>query len=174
MKQSIHAALKSLSIGVIFCLLSGISLATGENPITWSLKLSSTAKSVKPGGKFTAVLQAEIKPGWHLYSTTQAPGGPIPTRITLAAEQPFELAGTIEGPSPQAAFDKNFGINTEWYDASATFKIPVKLSARATPGKQKLKVNAFFQSCSATLCLPPVTEKLEAFVDVAPKVRGRK
>ncbi|HEY3128684.1 MAG TPA: protein-disulfide reductase DsbD N-terminal domain-containing protein [Acidobacteriota bacterium] len=129
---------------------------------------------MNPGVKFTALLQAEIKPGWHLYSTTQPPGGPIPTRITLAAGQPFELAGTIEGPPPQAAFDKNFGINTEWYDASATFKIPVKVSAKVTPGKQKLKVNAFYQSCSATLCLPPVTEKLEAIVDVAPRVRGRK
>jgi hypothetical protein len=43
----------------------------------------------------------------------------------------------------------------------------VKVSAGAPAGKQKLQVTAFFQGCSSTLCLAPVTEKLEASVNVS-------
>lgn len=127
--------------------------------MTWSIKLATP--SVTPGGSFTVQVTARIDKTWHLYSLDQEPGGPLPTRIKLPAEQPFEMAGDIESPTPRVTFDKNFNLNTEFYEGEVTFVLPVKVLATTPPGHQKLSVQVRYQSCNDTLCLPPKLVKLE-------------
>jgi tetratricopeptide (TPR) repeat protein len=138
-----------------------------ENPITWELKAETPARPLKPGETFTAQLTAQIAAGWHLYSAHQSPGGPRPTRITLPAEQSFKLAGEIEAPPPQTAFDENFGFETSFYKNSATFTLPVRVAEDVLQGRHQLRVNAHFQTCNDRLCLPPKTVQLVAAINVA-------
>ena len=112
----------------------------------------------------TVKVKADIESGWHLYSISQPPGGPIPTTISVAGEQPFELAGQIAGPKPKSEFDRNFEMEVEYYEGVAEFSLPVKTKGQ---GKQTLRVNAHFQACNEKLCLPPRTIKLEQEVDSA-------
>src|SRR5262245_19893675 len=129
------------------------------NPVEWSLKVGAASAA---GGTLTAELTAKIEDGWHLYSLTPIANGPRPTRITLPAEQAFELAGTIEAPDPFVETDPNFGIEVEYYEESVTFKLPLK--RRAGSGGDKLLVEARYQTCTNRLCLPPTAVKLEAEV----------
>src|SRR5262249_20738470 len=125
------------------------------------------ARPLKLGETFAAQLTAQIAAGWHLYSPDQSADGPRPTRITLPAEQPFKLAGEMEAPPPPTAFDENFGFETSFYEKSATFTLPVRVTKAAWPGRYQLRINAYFQTCNDRLCLPPKTIQLVAAINVA-------
>jgi thiol:disulfide interchange protein len=134
------------------------------DPIKWSGATKAT--SVRPGAAFEIQVTAQIAEGWHLYSLTQPPP-PIATRISVPAGQPFALAGTIEGPPPHTAFDQSFGIETEFYEDSVTFVVPVTAAADASGGKRKIRIDAYFQTCNDQLCLPPKTVPVELSIDIA-------
>ncbi len=56
------------------------------------------ARFTPPAGKQPAMLfiTADIKQGWHIYSITQEPGGPIRTKIELAPSPQYRLAGEFQ------------------------------------------------------------------------------
>src|SRR4051812_34026780 len=98
-----------------------------QNPVSWNAK--ANPQKVTPGGKLTVQATAQIDGGWHMYSITQGAGGPIPTKISIPDGQSFKLAGGISGPRPKVQLDPNFNINTETYEGSATFSIPVTVDS---------------------------------------------
>jgi thiol:disulfide interchange protein len=142
----------------------GTLFAQGENPITWTL--AEGPKQVKPAQKFDLQLTAKIDEGWHLYSTTQPPGGPNATRITMPAGAPFSFYGAPGGPPPAVKYDANFSMETETYDGSVTFALPVEVAKDAASGSHKAEVHVRFQTCNERLCLPPKTEKLSVNITV--------
>ena len=152
---------------LLWFLAASLAAFAAENPVAWSLGDGGAGKPLKPGATFEARLLAKIEPGWHLYSTSQPPGGPIPTRIWLPAGQPFALGGATGAPRPKVAFDQNFEMDVESYNDTAAFTLPVKVSAGAAAGAQKLAVQASFQACNDRMCLPPRTVKLEMPVEIA-------
>ena len=132
-------------------------------PVTWS---ATVPKAVAPGSTVQIALVATIDDGWHLYSTTQPSGGPVPTRITVAASSVFAESGTLSFPKPTVAPDPNFGINVETYDRTVTFNVPVHVAANARAGVDTLALQARFQACNANLCLPPKTQTISVPVTV--------
>jgi thiol:disulfide interchange protein DsbD len=147
-----------------FAALSGSRPAAQEDPIKWSFGPKIPTKA-KAGDVLKVELVARIDETWHLYSVTQPPP-PIATRITVPAGQPFSLGGSIDAPSPRVAFDENFGIDAEYYSESASFTLPVKVAA-GTTGAQKLRVQAYYQTCNNQLCMPPKTVTIEATIEVS-------
>jgi len=163
-------AATALSIGLVL-VFSGVA-ASGSSqipkePIKWSAKLQSGETPLKAGERFALQLTASIEEGWHLYSTEQVEGGPIATRITLPAGQPFEKAGAIESSEPKTTFDPNFNLMTEFYEDEALFAVPAKVNSIAAPGKAEVKVNVSFQTCNDEICLPPRTVKISVPVNLA-------
>ncbi len=145
-------------------LLSIFAHAQTEKPIQWSLQVAP--KTFAAGGKFTAQLTARIAPGWHLYALEEIPNGPRPTRITLAAKQPFQLSGDIAAPAPRVKFDENFGVETQVYEKAVTFGVPIKIVATAKSGQTKLVVQTRYQVCNEQICLPPKTVTVEVRVKI--------
>jgi len=115
-------------------------------------------------------VQAEIAKGWHIYSMTQKPGGPIPLRLELIGAADVLVRGVIDAPKPERTFDKNFGIETELYSGSARFTIPVGVPGHSLTGIRRFQIGARYQVCSDKVCLPTRTDKL----DVAIRVAGRR
>ncbi|NJD11889.1 MAG: cytochrome C biogenesis protein [Gemmatimonadetes bacterium] len=149
-------------------LLAGLAgaaraLPAQEHPVTFMLGPERT--QVRPGGTVALTLRAAIPPGWHLYSITQEPGGPIPTTIAVGPETAFALAGGIDGTVPRAALDPNFGMVTETHEDSAAFRLPVR--ALAASGRHAVEVRVQYQVCNNRYCLPPVEDTLRAVVAVA-------
>src|SRR5665213_2154143 len=84
-----------------------------DHPISWSL--STSAKGARQGVAFPVALHAQIPAGWHVYSISQPPGGPVPTTIA-PADANFRFAGPPRARDPEVAEDSAFGmIITETY-----------------------------------------------------------
>jgi hypothetical protein len=77
------------------------------------------------------------------------------------------LADSVKGPVATKRFDPNFGLNVETYDAQATFAVPVRVAADAPRGATNLTLTARFQTCNATLCLPPHTERVAVPITIS-------
>lgn len=151
-------------------LAAGLWLAlaaiAGAEEVSW--RLATTAKGpVAPGAVFRVDVTARLEDGWHVYSITQPPGGPITTAIQFARDGVFSLAGPIESPPPDVAYDPNFGIDTETHEGPVVvFGAPVQVAATAPAGRHPLVVHVRFQACTDRTCLPPAVSKLELDVEV--------
>jgi DsbC/DsbD-like thiol-disulfide interchange protein len=63
--------------------------------------------------------------------------------------------------------DPTVRAETQFYEGTATFTVPVKLTKKASPGKQKAEIDATYQACNNRICLPPHTDKVFAPVEIA-------
>lgn len=153
------------SAGLLF--VAAAPLAAQEHPISWAL-VRPPAR-VTQGAVVKVALRAAIPSGWHLYSITQGPGGPVPTTISTESGATVAISGTIRSPEPDIAEDKNFGILTETYTDSATFTVPVTALA---PGRQTLSLKVAYQTCTDRYCLPPTADIVEASFDVTAAAPG--
>ena len=124
-------------------------------------------EEVQAGSQIEALLVARIVDGWHLYSTTQASGGPIPTSISVVENSVFSQVGSVKGPPPLRWFDRNFGIDTEYFEKRVDFRVPVRIGSEAPSGVHQLSVKVRFQACSDTLCLAPQNRTLTGNIQVA-------
>ncbi len=152
-----------LTTVLLFLAAPAISAHATENPVQWSLTVKNSR--VKRGGRIVALVTARIAPGWHVYSITQPPGGPVATVITVPDDPAFSLAAPITGPKPDKEFDPNFRMETETYEDSAVFKLPLLVKSDAPPNST-LHVGVYFQTCDAHQCLPPARLSLSASVHV--------
>ena len=144
--------------------------ALSLRPVRWSVVGGSSPLEVTSGRTVPIILQADIAKGWHIYSLTQKPGGPIPLTIQLFDAGDVIVRGVVKAPKPERAFDKNFGIETELYSGTPRFTIPVGVPGRSATGTRKIQIGARYQVCSETLCLPPRTDKMS----VTLRIPGRK
>jgi thiol:disulfide interchange protein len=158
--------LLSVVLSSLFCLIVGACaprLVLVEHPLAWTISGPST---VKQGAPFRARLHVVIPQGWHLYSTTQPPGGPFTTIIAVdSADRVFGLTGSVGAPDPVIAPDNNFGILTETYVDSVDFSMP--LIARSA-GRATLTVDVSYETCTDRTCLPPTTDHLTLAINVTP------
>ncbi len=137
-----------------------------EDPVHWTLAGASASSPIAPGGKAYFKLTASIDPGWHLYSPTTPPGGPIITTIRVT-ENPSIAKYQIYRPQPVRKLDPNFQIDTETYSGQATFLIEVVASPSAS-GKSTLEAAVRYQTCSDVKCLPPVKKTQTTDITFAP------
>ncbi len=153
------------SARVTLCLILAAGLISAErlNPVKWTLELPTAG--APPGGKLLARLEAKLDPGWHLYSPTTPRGGPNPTTIHLA-DNPAVASFRVFEPPPKRAFDPNFNLDTETYEASAAFLIEVELKKDVPTGSSDLTAQVRYQTCNDRECLPPVTRTAAATLTI--------
>ncbi|HEX2692414.1 MAG TPA: protein-disulfide reductase DsbD N-terminal domain-containing protein [Gemmatimonadaceae bacterium] len=135
-------------------------------PVRWVMVDGAKAHHLSPGRSTPLTLEAQIAQGWHIYSLSQKPGGPIPLSIRLIASDDAVVRGLIKAPQPESQFDKNFGIETQLYSGTPRFTIEVAVPSRAHSGIRNIQFGARYQVCSETLCLPPRTDTLRAVLKV--------
>ena len=140
-------------------LLLAIPSFAQSNPINWSAKLEPG--TVKQGAKAKLVVTAKLDPGWHLYSLNQGPP-PRATKIALDEGSEFLPDGAVSAPPAKKAFDPNFQIDTETYEGSVSFSIPIKAKPDAVVGATKASAKVTFQVCNDTTCLRPTTKSFDA------------
>ena len=116
--------------------------------------------AVEPGGggrPDVLAVTATLDEGWHLYSVTQKPGGPKPTRIALAADSVRKTAGPFAPDAPPSArFLDDVpawkGIPIEEHHGTVTWRAPLEPGA-AGP----LRGTVSLQLCRDNACNPPDT-----------------
>jgi thiol:disulfide interchange protein len=122
--------------------------------------LKVDAQFTPPDGKKPAMLfiTAEIKHGWHIYSVTQASGGPIPTKIELNKSPQYRLAGAFKSqPQPKKGKEPDaFGdLQIETHEGTITWYVPLELARGANPAGLRIEGKVSFQACDASSCIPP-------------------
>ncbi len=139
--------------------------APGQSPVHWTAH--PPENPVQPGDTLEIRLSATIDGIWHLYSATQPPGGPNPTRFSVISGDPFHLAGLARETPPTTKFDPNFGIQTEFYSSKADFWVLVGVSPTASQGDYDVKIQAVYQVCDDQVCLPPTKVPIPVKVTVS-------
>ena len=119
---------------LLFLLLAAGALA--QDRATWSVEAQTP--TVPPGGVALLAATAQIQPGWHLYSASSPTGIPATFQV-----QPGTLDAVYQPPA-----------NNDAYEGQVKFLLKVKLPADTRPGPASLTVNARFQTCSDTECVP--------------------
>jgi DsbC/DsbD-like thiol-disulfide interchange protein len=162
MKQAI---LSLLAAAATVC--AAAAQQTAPTPIRWSA--ADEKVSAKPGETIVVRIAAQIDDGWHLYALDPIEGGPIPTKLSVAPAPPFSLLEKeIDKPEPKRAQDPNFGVETAYYEESATFGLPIALAKNAPAGERVVEISARFQACNDSICLRPQTQTLRVTVTVKP------
>jgi thiol:disulfide interchange protein len=147
--------------------LSPIAAAGAQmaHPIHWSVR--GARVTMRSGDTASVSLHATIDEFFHLYSTTQGPGGPVPTTIALLPSQPFRLIGKVRAPAPDTIPDGNFGIMTEIYDDSVSLSITLAADTSLSLGRASAALGIRYQTCTARYCLPPRVDTLLVPVTIA-------
>src|SRR3954452_2309112 len=130
-----------------------------EDPVSWTLSPVDNHANVAPGSKAYLELKGTIEPGWHLYSPTTPPGGPIITKIALSSS-PAVSSYQLYRPEPVRKLDPNFNIDTETYTQAARFLFEAQTASRAA-GSAPVEATVRYQVCSDTKCLPPVRKTVQ-------------
>ena len=107
-----------------------------------------------PGRLF---ITATISSGWHIYSITQPPGGPLATKIEVNPSPDFRLAGEFRPSArPDTSKDPAFdNLTVESHHGIVTWYAPLELAPGVDPAKLEIRGKVTVQACDANSCVPP-------------------
>ncbi len=151
--------------GLLPALLCACAWSQKLDPVQWTLDAERT--SVAPGGTVLARLTAKLDPGWHLYSPSTPPGGPIPTTLKLE-DNPAISKTSFYQPAPGRKLDPNFNIDVEWFEHSAVFLVTAEVAKDRVAGPLELTAQVRYQACDDRQCLPPRKKTASLTVNVDP------
>lgn len=93
-------------------------------------RVEISAQIIPSNGGQHAELQitAQVQPGWHIYSITQKPGGPKPTKINLVASDRYRLLGQFVAVPPATVHHYEFwpNLDVEEHEDQVTWSAPVE------------------------------------------------
>ncbi len=120
--------------------------------VEFSARLQSSA-SQRP----ELVIEAQVQPGWHVYSITQAPGGPIPTKVTLAPSPDYQLGGPFTpDTAPERHAEPLFdNLVVETHEGRVTWRAPLVPAAGRELKELIVRGQVTAQTCSDSSCNPP-------------------
>jgi thiol:disulfide interchange protein DsbD len=112
-------------------------------------------KGGQPGRLF---LTAKVAPGYHIYSITQAPGGPIATKIVVNALHGVRIGPFRASVEPDRKQEPVFdNLTVETHQGTVTWSAPLELDAGIDPATLKITGTVTVQACTDTACLPPTS-----------------
>jgi suppressor for copper-sensitivity B len=131
--------------------LADLAAELGE-PVT----IAAVIEPGQAGQPDRLAVTATLEAGWHLYSITQKPGGPLATKISLAADSPRKIAGSfVAEPAATVRMIEDVpawkGLPIEEHGGTVTWRAPLDPGSGGVTGSVRL------QLCQDTSCLPPRT-----------------
>ena len=156
-----------LAIGVVVCATTAIAQidilsnqpllgngdAGADDPIAVSAEFSVGSDR---SGELR--ITATVADSWHIYSITQASGGPIPSKIKIVASDRFRIVGDFRpSPPPQVSrkWPDNPALGVEEHHGKTTWIAPLEWSDSADLATAEVRGSLFAQACNEKECLPP-------------------
>lgn len=126
------------------------------DPIEWSFRLE---KADQPG-IFFWVAEADLDPGWHLYSQHLPPAElrPQPTACTFEPHPALQRIDSVveTGDHQETAYDPNFEMELTWFAKHAEFR--QRFAIQSASEADTLKGQVYYMVCDDKQCLPPTEE----------------
>lgn len=141
------------------------SVLSGNNCDEELVTVSASFTADKQSRTGQLSITADIAENWHIYSITQAKGGPVRTQIKLDGSTQYKLAGDFKPSKPPKKHvdEKAYpGLTLEEHAGSVTWMAPIELAAGVDPGQLKISGKLFAQSCSGEQCSIPQDFPFEA------------
>ena len=103
--------------------------------------------------KGTVNIRADIADRWHLYSITQARGGPLPARIRVPESDQYKVTGDFEPDADPLVTenDPGFTMRTEKHKHEVIWSAPIEISEGIDPNTLALEFKFSGQTCVTTL-----------------------
>ncbi|MCI0359899.1 MAG: thioredoxin family protein [Planctomycetaceae bacterium] len=130
-------------------------------------KFSASFKLTEGSRKGTLLVSASIEANWHVYSISQPPGGPMPTKIKVTETADFKVLGPFQADQPphvKPPDPKGFNVNSEEHEEFVAWSAPLEIAADADPANFEISVLVNGQVCRSGeggQCIP-FSEKLAA------------
>ena len=124
-----------------------------EDRVTFAAKIEAT----KGGPDGILSVTVTLEPDWHIYSVTQADGGPIRTKMTLASKPEIKLAGPFKpDASPSVRMLPEYpGLEIEEHSDKVVWKAPVTLPPDVDATQLSVQLKVFGQICKdGDSCFP--------------------
>ena len=158
-----HGVLLSICFAVLF---GGSTLYAqfgqgglgGGGPDDNTFKVKGTILLPKDKEPAWLFITAQVAPGWHIYSITQAEGGPIRTKIQLKSTDKYKTLGDFQAaPSPTKTTDKvAFGdLVIETHEETVVWYAPIEIAPDGDAAKLAINGDVTVQLCDANNCFPP-------------------
>ena len=124
-----------------------------------TVTMNPSSLTIKAGETASAKFILRLDKHWHTYpQREQLNADGIGPSTTLFSIEPTSLAqfnGTIKDPKGKKHYDAGFEMETESYEGSVTFDIPLKIKPSAKPGTYQIKIISSMQLCDTASCIPP-------------------
>jgi thiol:disulfide interchange protein len=100
-------------------------------------------------GRAVLFITATIQPGWHIYSITQATGGPQASKIVLGASGDYTRIGDFQvTPAPDAKIEPIFdNLKVETHHGTVHWYAPIQFRAGVDPAKVLIPGTLHVQVC---------------------------
>jgi thiol:disulfide interchange protein/DsbC/DsbD-like thiol-disulfide interchange protein len=140
--------------------------------------VTASAEFGPPNADGIAVLSvtAKMAKGWHIYSLTQAKGGPIPTKIKLDESKEFESQAEFKPTKPAEVHEYPKAwkdLKIEEHHGSVTWKGTIELAQGVDPARLEVKGAVYAQAC-AEQCLAPKSYRFVARLNAKGEKTDRK
>lgn len=133
------------------------------DPVKWDVSLQQ-----KGGKQYEILINAEIDPGWHLYSQKQFGEefeGPIATEFSYnTTDSTYRLVGETKEPQLKPIFDKVFNLDVVYFEDEAKFSQIIEV---INENDFKAVLEVFYSVCDDEKCLAPETKTFEVTLDGA-------
>lgn len=109
---------------------------------------------VKPDGQYGKIyVEAQIAPGYHLYSVTQPKGGPKRSIMKILENEDFKVIGPwTPDEEPHVVFDDQFQMDTEQHEDSVVWSAPVEFSKGVDAKELEIEFKFTGQYCNEGGC----------------------
>ena len=135
---------------LLIAFLASLVLPVGaqiQNPVKFTVSQQKVSDS-----ELEIIFQGTIAPGWHVYGTDIAAGGPIRAELTTETCEGATLNGALQTRGKvHKAMDKMFGMEVSYMEGTATFVQKLTLT------EPTYKVSGFltYGACNDENCMPP-------------------
>ena len=130
--------------------LSGLSDLLGSQlPAGPTVQMSARYLTDASGKNGTLQVKAEIAEGWHVYSLTQMPGGPMRSEITLVNSDEYRLTGPFRPTTPphKEMSDVFEGIEVESHSGVVFWEAPFTIIKDIDPAGLTIRGFLKGQAC---------------------------
>lgn len=135
---------------VFVALIALVSYSNAQiDPVSWNFSAKKVSDKV-----YDVYMTANLKPGWHIYSQSQAKDAiALPTEFNFTKNPLMTFAGKVKEVGKMEKFyDKTLKASANQYSKTVSFVQRVTLKASV---KTTLAGAVEYQTCDDKKCLPP-------------------
>lgn len=139
--------MKKITHFLLLMLVSVTMWAQYQEPVKFSVEQKKISDS-----EIELVFTGTVDPGWHVYSTDIADGGPTAATITFETQEGVKPAGKLTPKGKVLTkHDALFDMQVSYMEGKAVFSQKLKITA------PQYKVSGYltFGSCNDENCMPP-------------------